>query len=166
MNTTQAFLVADRPHYAVSRSGLDQSRLIHLVGYAAHRATAELRKTFTRSFGPLDLRAVEFSILVLVASNPQVNQKQLGQSLAMSAPNMAITLDRMVERGWVERTRSTEDRRSQLIQLTAAGAELVERAERVAWTMEQDTLRDLTAAERLMLIELLLKVSHAQAHTR
>ena len=39
--------------------------------------------------------------------NREVNQKQLGQALDISPPNMAVTLDRMVERGWVERVRST-----------------------------------------------------------
>ena len=142
-----------------ARSGLDQSRLTHLIGYAASRASVELKKSFHEHLGPLELKAVEFSILVLVASNAQVNQKQLGQTLDVSAPNMAITLDRMVERGWVERVRSTEDRRSQWITLTPAGVDLVARAEAIAATMEQGATRMLSDAERLLLIELLLKVA-------
>ena len=138
---------------------LDQSRLMHLVGYAASRAAIELRKIFAKHMGPLDLKVVEFSILVLVASNPQVNQKQLGQALDMSAPNLAVTLDRMVERGWVERVRSTLDRRAQHVHLTARGRELTQQAEKIAATMENTTLRVLSLAERALLIELLLKVA-------
>jgi DNA-binding MarR family transcriptional regulator len=138
---------------------LDQSRLMHLVGYAASRAAIELKKTFARHMGPLDLKAVEFSILVLVASNPQVNQKQLGQALDVSAPNLAVTLDRMVERGWVERVRSTQDRRAQHVHLTARGRELTQQAEKIAATMENSALRVLSPAERALLIELLLKVA-------
>lgn len=140
-------------------AGLDQSRLTHLVGYAASRASIELKKSFARHLGPLGLKAVEFSILVLVASNTEVNQKQLGQALDVSAPNMAITLDRMVERGWVERTRSTKDRRSMWIHLTAAGKDLVHRAEKIAATMENGALRMLSPAEQALLVELLLKVA-------
>jgi len=147
----------------LTRGGLDQSRLTHLVGYAASRASIELKKTFQKHLGPLELKAVEFSILVLVASNESVNQKQLGESLDVSAPNMAITLDRMVERGWVERVRSTEDRRAQLIHLTAKGRQLVERAETIAATMEHEALQVLSEAERLLLIELLFKVAHGRA---
>ncbi len=138
---------------------LDQSRLMHLVGYAASRASIELKKTFARHLGPLELKAVEFSILVLVASNPQVNQKQLGQALDVSAPNMAVTLDRMVERGWVERVRSTQDRRAQHVHLTARGRELTQQAENIAATMEYAALRVLSPAERALLIELLFKVA-------
>jgi DNA-binding MarR family transcriptional regulator len=145
---------------AAERPGrLDQSRLHHLVGYAASRASIELKKVFARHLGPLELKAVEFSILVLVEANGDVNQKQLGDALEVSAPNMAVTLDRMVERGWVERVRSTQDRRSMLIRLTDAGRELVARAEKIARTMENPALRMLSPAERALLIELLLKVA-------
>ena len=151
--------VAQADLQAPERVGLDQSRLTHLVGYAATRASVELKKAFTRHLGPLRLKAVEFSILVLVASNQRVNQKQLGQALEVSAPNMAITLDRMVERGWVERVRSTQDRRAQLIHLTLAGTALVQRAEQIAATMERDATQVLSEAERALLIELLQKVA-------
>ncbi|TMH37233.1 MAG: MarR family transcriptional regulator [Betaproteobacteria bacterium] len=145
-----------------ARNGLDESRLTHLVGYAASRASIELKKTFQKHLGPLDLKAVEFSILVLVASNERVNQRQLCEALDVSAPNMAITLDRMVERGWVARVRSTEDRRAQLIHLTALGQKLVRRAEKIAAGMEREAIGVLSATEQLLLIELLLKVARGK----
>ena len=145
---------------------LDQSRLTHLVGYAASRAAITLRRVFARNFAALDLKVVEFSILMLVASNPQVNQKQLGQALDVSAPNMAVTIDRLVERGWVERVRGTRDRRAMHIHLTPAGAELVARAEAIAATMEGTALRALSPAERALLIELLMKVATGKGGKR
>ena len=138
---------------------LDASRMAHLVGYAASRAAITLRKVFAQHMEPLDLKIVEFSILMLVAQNPQVNQKQLGAALDVSAPNMAVTLDRMVERGWGERVRGTPDRRAQHIHLTARGVELVQRAEKIAATMEAPALSVLSAAEQALLIELLNKVT-------
>jgi DNA-binding MarR family transcriptional regulator len=55
--------------------------------------------------------------------------------------------------------RSTADRRAVHIHLTRAGAELVQRAERIASTMEHHALRVLSPAERALLIELLMKVA-------
>ena len=145
---------------------LDESRISHLVGYAASRAAITMRKVFAKHMAPLDIKIVEFSILMLVAQNPQVNQKQLGQALDISAPNMAVTLDRMVERGWVERVRSTKDRRAQHIHLTVDGAQLVQRAEKIAATMEAPSLAMLSPAERALLIELLHKVALGKAPKR
>jgi DNA-binding MarR family transcriptional regulator len=137
---------------------LDASRLTHLVGYAASRAAIEMRKVFMRHMKPLDLKIVDFSILMLVAANPEVNQKRIGQALDISAPNMAVTLDRLVERGWVQRVRSDKDRRAQHIHLTPKGRDLAQRAEKISLTMEDAALRVLSSAERALLIELLLKV--------
>ncbi|MFO1338175.1 MAG: MarR family transcriptional regulator [Burkholderiaceae bacterium] len=145
---------------APARDGvLDQSGLLHLVGYGTTRAAIELKKSFQRHMGPLKLKAVEFSILVLVDTNPEVNQKQLGRALDVSPPNLAVTLDRMVEQGWVRRERSERDRRAQLVRLTAAGQALATRARKIGLTMEQDALKVLTPAEQALLIELLQRVA-------
>lgn len=140
-------------------AGLDQSRLTRLVGYASSLASNELKKAFARHMAPLQLKAVDFSIVTLVAANPGVNQKRIAQALDISAPNMAVTLDRLVERGWVERVRSTRDRRAQQIHLTPKGRELEKRAGEIALAMEAEPLRVLSEAERALLIELLLKVA-------
>jgi DNA-binding MarR family transcriptional regulator len=140
-------------------TGLDQSGLMHLLGYAATRASVELKKSFQRHLGPLKLKAVEFSVLVLVDTNAEVNQKQLGQALDVSAPNLAVTLDRMVEQGWVRRERSERDRRAQLVRLTPAGQALVTRARKIAQSMENEALKVLSPAERALVIELLHRVA-------
>ncbi len=147
-------------------SELDASRLTHLVGYAASRARLRMRKVFAQHMAPLDLKVIEFSILMLVVQNPRVNQKQLGHALDVSPPNMAVTLDRMVERGWVERVRSTADRRAQNIHLTHEGRVLVAKAEAISATMENAALSVLSHAERELLIELLLKAAGAGGPTR
>ncbi len=142
----------------MSSGSLDHSKLTALVGYVASRAAIVLRKDFERELGPLGLKVLDYSLMVLVATNPEVNQKQLGEALDVSAPNMAITIDRLVERGWVERVRSTQDRRAMIIHLTPAGRDLVKRAQKIAATMEEGTLAVLSPAERALLVELLLKV--------
>jgi DNA-binding MarR family transcriptional regulator len=107
---------------------------------------------------PLGLKIAEYSILMLVAHNPEINQKRLGAALDISPPNMAVTIDRMVARGWVSRVRGTHDRRAQHIHLTAAGRALVEKARKITATMEEPALAVLSQAERALLIELLRKV--------
>lgn len=138
---------------------LDQDGLMHLVGYAATRASVELKRSFKQHLGGLALKAVEYSILVLLDSNPEVNQKQLGETLDVSAPNLAVTLDRMVAQGWVQRKRSERDRRAQNVRLTPAGQALAAKARRIGERMEDDALEVLSAAERAMLLELLHRVA-------
>jgi DNA-binding MarR family transcriptional regulator len=49
------------------------------------------------------------------------------------------------------------------VHLTPAGREFVQRARKIAATMEQPALRVLSPAERALLIELLLKVASPRA---
>jgi DNA-binding MarR family transcriptional regulator len=134
---------------------LDESGLMHLAGYATTLAGLAINKRFARQLGTLGLRMAEFSILVLVDTNPEVNQKSLGETLDISPPNLAVVLDRMAERGWVRRERSERDRRAHLIRLTPAGRALARRARRLSLSSEDEVLASLTAAERALLIELL-----------
>lgn len=150
---------AAKPAASRRPEALDQSGLTHLMGYAATLASVELKKSFRKHLGPLKIKAVEFSILTLVDTNPEVNQKLLGEAIDVSPPNLAVTLDRMVERGWVRRERSERDRRAQIVKLTAEGQALVTRARRIAATMEQDALKVLSPAEQAMLRELLMRVA-------
>ncbi len=145
-----------KPRSRVAR--LDDTGLGHLVGYATTRAALELRKVFAQHMEPLGLKVPEYSILMLVAHNRGVNQKRLGNELDISPPNMAVTIDRMVERGWVERVRGTEDRRAQHIHLTPAGRALAAQAQGISAAMETEKLAVLSPAERALLIELLRKL--------
>ena len=153
---------ADSPGRAPAATpdrSLDTTRLAHLVGYAVSRAALPLRQAFAHHMAPFGLKAVEFSVLVLIAANPRLNQKQLGGALDLSAPNLAVILDRLAERGLVARVRGTVDRREHRLELTPAGAALTARAQDVASTMEREALQWLSDAERALLIELLNKVA-------
>jgi DNA-binding MarR family transcriptional regulator len=141
---------------------LDQTGLTHLVGYAATRASLQLKKTFQQHLGPLDLKAVEYSLLIVVANNPGANLKQIGRALEISAPNLAVLIDRLEARGVVKRVRGSADRRQTHVQLTRAGRELHRRALALAQTMEQDATKVLSDAERALLIELLLRVARVR----
>lgn len=139
---------------------LDQSSLQHLLGYHMAQADVPAKAAFYKYVGePLKLRHVEFTILMLVKSNPGLTQKQLAQTLAVSAPNITILLDRLVDKGWIERLRSEKDRRVQHIRLTADGAELAERSHQLSLGCEYEMLKHLSEGERIMLLELLDKVA-------
>ena len=56
--------------------------------------------------------------------------------------------------------------RAQHIHLTAEGAQLVQRAEKIAATMEAPSLAVLSPAERALLIELLHKVASGRSAKR
>lgn len=144
----------------IAISLVDQSSLQHLLGYHMALADIPAKAAFYKYIGqPLKLRHVEFTILMLVKCNPAVTQKQLAQTLGVSAPSITILLDRLVDKGWIERVRSDADRRVQHIHLTTQGAQLAQQSHELSLSCEREMLRHLTDGERIMLLELLDKVA-------
>ena len=131
-----------------------------ILGFHLARASVEAYALFERHVGvPFGLRKVEYSLLLLVLANGAPTPKRLGRALALTAPNLTLLIDRLAQRDLVRRERNPRDRRSQHIVLTNAGRSLAERSAQAAPEMERDLLSRLSAAERLMLIELLQKVA-------
>lgn len=152
--------VADAGRTGEADGDLALGALAGVLGFHLARASAVTFDLFDRHVGaPLALRKVEYSLLLLLAANGPIAPKRLAPALAVSAPNLTLLIDRLQQRGLVRRERSTTDRRSQNIVLTADGRSVAARGADAVPAMERELLGRLSHAERLMLIELLRKVS-------
>ena len=142
---------------------LSEGAMHGIVGYQLAQATIVTDQVFDERVGAQgDLRRVEFTLLALVQANPGVTARQIARALAVTPPNVAIWLDKLEQRGLVERTRSERDARMQHIALTAAGTALVERSAKQLAAGEAAALAVLSPAERGMLVELLHKLALAR----
>ncbi|WP_062387330.1 MarR family winged helix-turn-helix transcriptional regulator [Demequina iriomotensis] len=74
------------------------------------------------------LTPVQFHLLVLLHGQPGVATADAADTLGLK-PNIATgVVQRLVDRGWIERASSPEDGRVRLLSLTAAGIALVDEA--------------------------------------
>lgn len=138
---------------------LELGALADLAGYHMARAAVVTTAAFEQHIGkPFGLRKVEFSLLALLLANGPLVPKVLGQCLALTPPKLTLLLDRLQDRGLVQRERNPADGRSQHIVLSDAGRRLAKEAARVAPSMEQGLRERLTRAEHAMLVELLAKL--------
>jgi DNA-binding MarR family transcriptional regulator len=140
--------------------GLDHSALDAVLGYQLSLADVPSKRLYFKHIGErFRLRPVEYSLLVLVMSNRDVTQKQLGQALALPAPNLTLLLDKLAERGLLARERSASDRRVQHVRLTAQGDKLARQAQARVPAMEREWLRVLKPEEKEVLAALLKKMA-------
>ncbi|WP_301117209.1 MarR family winged helix-turn-helix transcriptional regulator [Pusillimonas sp. (ex Stolz et al. 2005)] len=135
---------------------IDQGTLTQSVGYCCLQAYLEIVPNIKKQLGKLQLRPVEYTVLSLINSNPNINQKRLGQTIRVSPPNMATLLDKIQADGLIERRRNPNDRRSQILALTPKGHQLYLKAEAVA--TRADITPTLTDDERQQLLSLLTKI--------
>ena len=82
---------------------------------------------------------------------------ELAAALGIDPPNCTAVVDDLEERGLVERRAHPTDRRSKLVVITAPGARLGKRAERL-WERPPAALQDLTPADLRALADVLSRV--------
>jgi len=123
----------------------------------ARRATLAV---FYASVGrPLDLRHVEYTVLALIKENPACTPARLAKELAVTAGDITMWVDRLVQRELVRREASASDRRVQHLYVTPKGETLVTAATRQLLEGERKRVTALSPAERAILVELLHKVA-------
>ena len=88
----------------------------------------------------------------------------LAAAMSVDPPNCTAVVDDLEQRGLVERRAHPTDRRSKLVHITAAGARLARRAQRL-WERPPAALRDLTADELRTLADILSRVRLPGART-
>jgi DNA-binding MarR family transcriptional regulator len=143
---------------------LAEAELHQVIGYQLAQAAVTTAQVFMSRVGnEFELRPVEFTILTLIDQNPGVSAKHLAQALAVTPPNITMWMERLEQRGLVERERSTTDRRAQHIRATSRGSTLARKALKLLREGEQSVLVGLTAAERAILTELLHKVARCRS---
>lgn len=140
-----------------ARQEVDLSLLPQLIGYNLRRAQIGLRRHFVRTTGKPGIRPGLFSLLVLADANPGIAQIELSHELDIDKATIVALIDRLERQGWVERRRSTEDRRRHGIFLTAEGVRGLKSLKRDILEHERRFARRFTAAELRQLLELLAR---------
>jgi len=121
-------------------SGIDQSRLQPLLGWHVARAELHLSRKFIEHLLPFALRPVDFFTLMLIDSNPGINQRQIGDTLGISPPNLVGVITRLVKKRLLRRTRGRHDRRIQHLYLTPTGNERLSESEAALLHFEREQL--------------------------
>ena len=82
-----------------------------------------------------DLSMAQMNLILAVRARGEVTMSELAESLSVSPPSVSVMVDRLVEKGLLNRERATNDRRKVVIQVSPnADQHIVEMEERVVAT--------------------------------
>lgn len=127
----------------------------------ANRLVRLSRKWIEPVFARHDLDTGEFDVLAtLRRSGAPYRQRptELFQSLMITSGGLTDRLNRLEKKGFIERIVSETDRRSALVQLTAAGVKTINAAFAEDMNIEAGLLCALDAGERRQLATLLARL--------
>jgi len=115
--------------------------------------------SFGRKIAGFGISPPHFGMLRWIYANGGKNQRELASHLGIVPSRLVVLLDELQAKGLIARARSLKDRRSQHLQLTRKGTQLLEKVERIATAHDEDLGSSLTEAERETLIELCAKLA-------
>ncbi len=99
-------------------------------------------------------------ILKYLSENENATQKEIADSLHISAPSVATSLKRMEEAGLVVRLESKKDARRNTVKLTKKGKELFDYAENLFLCVDNVTYKGFTEEEIDTMISYLQRMNN------
>lgn len=150
---------ADEAGRRETQPGFDYGLLPELIGYNLRRAQDRVFNDFMTSMAAHDVTPGQFGVLTLIEANTGLNQTQLGNAIGIDRSTVVAVIDRLEDRGLVERAPSPTDRRSYALRLSPDGARLVEMLRPLVRRHEARIAADLTADEQETLRRLLRRIA-------
>jgi DNA-binding MarR family transcriptional regulator len=116
-----------------------------------------LRQALSTVLQQRDVTLAQYNVMRVLRDAPPEGLPTLvaGEQLIEHAPGITRMMDRLEARGWVTRTRSTEDRRQVLCSLTATARELVDALQEPMARAMESGLAGLSPAQQRQLTVLL-----------
>lgn len=122
---------------------------------------------FLQELGDAGLTPVQFAALQTVARSPGLDQRTLAGSIALDTSTTGGVIDRLEQRGWLERRSSPQDRRVRQLWLTDAGQRVLAQAVPAVQRVQELILAPLDEADRQVFLSLLHRlVESNNAHSR
>ena len=134
--------------------------LSEFLGYSLKRAQLRIFEDFIRCVAPLQLTPAQFSVLMLVETNPGRNQTEIASTLGILRQNFVALLDELESRDLCLRSRSSNDRRSHILRLTEKGRAVLSRARKLIEARHEARLKELLGDNnRDLLLAMLGKIA-------
>ncbi len=124
--------------------------------------TRTVRAAASQEYAALDVGNTQAKFLRHIGRHTRISQAVLARATMTDPALTGRTIESLIERGWVRRTRSDEDRRQYVLELTASGERTRKRVEdareriakRIAAVLDERDARDFDRIARKILAAL------------
>ncbi|MEU5399860.1 MarR family transcriptional regulator [Streptomyces sp. NPDC005963] len=154
---------------AYQREYGDLDPQVEKVVSALGRLNRRMNVAYGRQVAALGISNAEWEVLkslVLAGAPYRMGPGELAKRLGLTPAAMTHRIDRMASEGLVTRDRDENNRVRVIVELTDEGRTKWLEAMRMASSFEEDLLQDLSADERGVLGELLIRVLRRVEHTQ
>ena len=115
-------------------------------------------RVYNQRFRATGLNQSQVTALIHLDRSEELIQTELAARLGMRKAAAGTLIEELEGKGLVERRRSREDRRSQLVSITNAGRKVVDQVDHVAEELGTEYRRGITRDERVQLVSILQRL--------
>ncbi|MDT4946430.1 MAG: MarR family transcriptional regulator, lower aerobic nicotinate degradation pathway regulator, partial [Pseudonocardiales bacterium] len=109
-------------------------------------------------FAAADARGYHHRLLAALEEFGPASQAALGRRTGIDRSDVVAALNELAAGGFIKRSPDPDDRRRNLIEITAAGTKQLRKLDKVLAGIQEKLLAPLTAAERAQLVRLLTRL--------
>lgn len=129
------------------------------IGHLLRKAYQRHLAIFHDMLADSQLTSAQFVTLCILRDRGDSSQVELVRATAVDQATIRGVVERLKARDLIELKRDISDGRKVMISLTPAGERILDAAVPHAWTISEETVKDLNPAERVALDFLLRKIS-------
>ena len=126
------------------------------IGWLVTDVARMTRTVFDRRVRALGLTRPQWLALVRLKRRPGCSQSELADTMEIEKAPLGRIVDRLTDKGWIERRSDAQDRRINRIYLTDRGERVFAAISPIAVATVEDALTELSADDRDQLSRLLL----------
>jgi DNA-binding MarR family transcriptional regulator len=121
-----------------------------------HQQSTQVFQARTQAAG-FELTSVQFAALDAIAEQPGIDQASLAATIGFDRATIGGVLERLEQKGLVQRVVSEQDRRARELRLTPEGRRLLAAVRPLVEDLQTEILGLLSAAERRAFLQLAQK---------
>ena len=137
-------------------SKYDALKLENQLCFPLYACAREVTRQYKPFLDAIELTYTQYIVMMVLWEKKQVNVKELGECLYLDSGTLTPLLKKLEAKGFITRNRSSKDERNLIIEVTAEGEQLKEKAVSIPQQMAQCT--KLEPEEAMTLYRILYKM--------
>jgi DNA-binding MarR family transcriptional regulator len=129
------------------------------LGALLHRLTRRVLEAELPLLRAQDVEMWDYAVLAALRTGPAQTQARLAAAIGRDRTRLIASLDRLEQRGLVERASDPDDRRNRIVSLTDPGRAQLDRTRDAIRAMEDDLLAEVSAADREAFVRVLQRLA-------
>jgi DNA-binding MarR family transcriptional regulator len=141
----------------------DNSVLEVHLGYWLRRVSNHVSGTFAKALQERQVSVAEWVVLSHVDEHPEIRPAELAETIGLTRGAISKVLDKLEDKKWITRKTLESDNRGQLLYLTQHGRRMLPELREIADRNDRRFFDCLNTRERIMLGQVLRKLTTSNA---